>query len=289
MKLKKIVGALGVLMTVTAVGCGSSDNTAKNDITNSPSETVTKGPLSGVEEDVPGGIEITKPVQEEEFSYELQYSLKEESEEEKDGEFVYFKSAINYPVFEGKYAENMNRFVASLTEGVREELFTARDNAKFDYEESKNDEYRIAMFPEEEEYIVSCIRNKEQYYTLFTKWFSYSGGAHPNTFCKAYVVDVTKGEEESFENMIRPYGVSVEEVVEFAMTRIQSEHGDELFETDDESALKEWIHMFTQENQWYLNDKGLVLFANPYDIAAYAYGMIECEISYEELEQGLKK
>ncbi len=275
MKIKSAVALVGVLVSVAVIGCGSGEDIPPGQTTNPPEETVMTGMPSAEGED--------------EFPYELKFRSEEESEEEKDGEFVYFKSAVNYPVFEGKYAENMNRFVATLTEVFRQELSAAKDNAEFDYEESQNDEYRIAMFPEEEEFVVSCPWGKGQYYTLFTKWFSYSGGAHPNTFCKAYVVDMTKGEKETLENIIRPYGLTTENIVSFATERIRNEHGEELFETDDETALEERIYEFIRGNQWYLNDKGLILFANPYDIAAYAYGMIECEISYEELEQGLKK
>lgn len=289
MKKKRAVTVVGVILAVAALGCRTPGNTQEEDVTGTPTETVTKIPLSESEDGEKITTEPAKSLQDEEFPYELQCSFKEETEEEKDGEFVYFKSAVSYPVFEGKYAENINRFVATVTENFREELPSARENAKFDYEESKGNEYRILMFPEEEEFVVSCLWNKEQYHTLYTKRFSYSGGAHPNTFCKAYVVDLTDGEKETFEDMIRPYGVTTEEVVSFATDRIRKEHGEELFETDDESALEEWVYGFTKENQWYFNENGLVLFANPYDIAAYVYGMIECEISYEELEQGLKK
>ena len=137
--------------------------------------------------------------------------------------------------------------------------------------------------------MVSWLWGREQYQTLFTKWFSHSGGAHPNTFCKAYVVNLTDGGQETFESMIQPYGLTTERVVTFATERIRKEHGEDLFETDSDDTLEEWVYEFTRENQWYFNEKGLVLFANPFDIAPYAYGMIECEISYEELEQGLKK
>ena len=106
---------------------------------------------------------------------------------------------------------------------------------------------------------------------------------------KTYVVDMTDGYKETFESMIRPYGVTTEEVVAFATARIRAEHGEALFPTDDEDYLEDWVYLFTQMEQWYFNENGLVLFANPYDIAPYAAGVLECEISYEELEQGLKK
>ena len=285
MKKKSLVVIMGVVMMLVIAGCSAPEKKQKEEVTKAPVEDITEGP----EEVTPTeAVEVTAPAQEEN-PYELSFTDKEEEEEATDGDFVYFKSAIHYPVFTGNYAENMNRFVNSLLEGFREELSEASESARYDYEESKTNEYGMQIFPEAEELTLSCVWSKEQIMVLKAEYYSNAGGAHPNVFYKTYVVDVTDGYKETFESMIRPYGVTTDEVVSFATARIQAEHGEELFPTDDENQLENWVYLFTQMEQWYFNESGLVLFANPYDIAAYAYGMIECEISYEELEQGLKK
>lgn len=287
MKKKCLFVLMGATVMLALAGCGVSEDKPKEEVTKALAETVTEVP-----EDVAPteAVEITAPAQDgEDFPYELTFSDEEETEEIKDGDVTYFTSSIRYPVFEGNYADNMNRFVASLTEVFRETLPEAEENAKYDYEESKENAYGMQIFPEAEELTVSCVWSKEQIMVLRAEYYSNMGGAHPNTFSKAYVVDMTDGYKETFESMIKPYGLTTDEVVAFATARIQAEHGDELFPTDDEDALESWVYMFTQMHQWYFNEKGLVLYANPYDIAAYAYGTIACEISYEELEQGLKK
>ncbi len=287
---KRMIVLLGVLSLAVLAGCGAEEEKKAGELTMPPVETLTEIPEPTEEVTPTGDVKITTSVQEdEEQPYEVQFTETDEVTEEKDGDFVYFKSAIHYPVFKGKNAAQMNRFVTSLVEAFRETLPDAKENAKFDYDESKTNAYGGLVFPEVEEFTVSCIWGKEQYQSVFVRHFSDIGGVHPNTYCKAYVVDVTDGYKETFESMLRPYGVTTDEVVAFATTRIQAEHGEELFPTDDENELESWVYLFTQMDQWYFNENGLVLFANPYDIAAYAYGMIECEISYEELEQGLKK
>lgn len=288
MKKKGITVFLGVLAMVAVVGCKAPENVKKEDVTKAPAENVTKVPEEGATPTEK--TEIAEPVQSgEDFPYELTFSDKEETEEAKDGDITYFMSAIRYPVFEGNHADNMNRFVSSVVEAFRETLPDAEENAKFDYEESKENAYGMQIFPEAEELTVSFVRSKDRIAVLKAEYYSNMGGAHPNTFCKTYVVDMTDGYKETFESMIKPYGLTADDVVMFATERIRAEHGEELFPTDDEDELETWVSLFTQTDQWYLNENGLVLFANPYDIAAYAYGMIECEISYEELEQGLKK
>ena len=288
MKKKSLLVLAGVLMMFVAAGCGAAEDKQKEDVTKAPAESVTKVPEENVKPT--DAAEATKEPQEDEKApYELSITFQEETEEATDGEFVYFMSGIHYPVFEGQYADNMNRFVTSLVEEFREVLPDAKESAYYNYEEMKNAGFGLQMFPETEELTVSRGWANQQTVVVKAEYYSYTGGAHPNMAYKAYVVDMTDGYKETFEAMIEPYGLTTEEVVDFAVARLREEHGEELFETDDAGTLKNRVSMFTETNQWYLNENGLVLFANPYDIAAYVYGVIECEISYEELEQGLKK
>lgn len=278
MKGKSVIAFLGLLSILTAAGCGVPAGKQKEEVVKIPVADVTVAPTSTA----PEGEAAKLP-------YELRFSGKEEAEEATDGDFVYFRSSLYYPVFEGSYADNMNRFVTSVTESFRESLPSAKENAKFDYEDSLSGEYEAPIFPEEEEFTVSCLWSKEQYMTLFTRCVSSTGGAHPNVFCQAYVVNLTNGFAESLEQMLKPYGLTTESVAEFVTEKLLAEYGKDLYAYDAKDRLKEDVSRFLQESQWYFNEKGLVVFANPYEIAAYARGMVECEISYEELEQGLKK
>lgn len=277
MKRKNLILCIGLFVIFSMTGCGVSGEKQKENTTNTPVEVVTKGP----ENNGPGEDEVQP--------YELAFVGKEETEEAKDGDFVYFKSSLYYPVFEGEYADNMNRFVTSVTESFREFLPDAKENAKFDYEDFLLGEYATSIFPEEEVFSVSCLWSKEPYITLFTKGVSSTGGAHPNVYCRSYVVNMTNGCPETVEGMLEPYGITTEELAEYVLEQIQTEHGEVLYPFDNAGDLEKEVYRFLQEHQWYFNEEGMVVFANPYEIAAYAYGMIECDISYEVLEEGLKK
>lgn len=287
MKRKTVLKITAVLAVLFVSGCGTGAKGGP-EATIPPVEAVTGAPVQEPKETMSPEEEMTGGGKEE-IASGLRYFFREEAEEAKDGEFVYFKSSMYYPVFEGKNADAMNEFVASLAEPFRECLPEARENAKFDYEESLTVDYVVSIFPEEEEFIVSCLWETEQYVTLFVQSVSDTGGVHPNVSCRAYVVNVVDATAESFEDMLEPYGLTKEEIVVYTTEKLRTEHGEILYCYGDIPALEKDVERLVQNHQWYFNENGLVLFSNAYEIAAYAYGMIECEISYEELEQGLKK
>ncbi len=66
--------------------------------------------------------------------------------------------------------------------------------------------------------------------------------------------------------------------------------GEEYYGDDGESYLfddaQETIGTIVDEGeQWYFNDNGIVVYANPYDIATYAYGILRFEVPYSALEE----
>lgn len=221
---------------------------------------------------------------------ELQYSFLEEADESEANDVVYFRSSILYPVFtKGDGTEILNGFVGNLLETFRQELPKCEENAKYDYEDSLNGEFIDFLFPEEQEYSVNVLWQNAQWIVLQVQNYSNFGGAHPNQHGVAYVVNKTDGTLAGSEEFLETYGLTAEEVAVYAAGKIREAEGDALYITDSEDALTEWVTEFLKGNQWYPTENGLMLFANPYDIAPYAYGIIECEIPYEVLEQGLKK
>lgn len=60
------------------------------------------------------------------------------------------------------------------------------------------------------------------------------------------------------------------------------ENGQSIFFEDFEAAIGGLIDA---GSNWYLNDEGLVVYANPYDIAPYSCGVLMFEIPYSALEE----
>lgn len=269
--MKRFCVILCILGTVWFVGCGENEQP----------ETKTPTP-------VPTVTEAAAPVVSD--ATELKYSFLDEANEAVDGETTYFTSSVVYPVFtEGDGAEAVNAFMETLLAKFRLYLPEAEENAKYDYEEFKNGEYPGFIFPEVQEYTVSVPWQDAEKLVLYVQNYSNAGGAHPNMFGMAYVINKEDGSRKESKTILAEYGLTVEETAEYAAERIREKDGDALYATDSDEELTEWVVAFLEGNGWYLTENGLMIFANPYDIAPYAYGVIECEISYEELEQGLKK
>ena len=209
MKKKGMLAFMAVLIMFLAAGCQKGEENRKEEALRPWSDALTEMPVQEIE----GTVSQNPGAEQEEKISELKISFREETEEEKDGDFVDFKSILYYPVFSGENAEAMNRFAETITETFREVLPEAKENAKFDFEDSLLGEYIVSIFPEKEELIISSLWETEQYITLFAKSVSSTGGVHPNVSCRAYVVDVTTGEAKSMEQMLKPYSLTTESVV----------------------------------------------------------------------------
>lgn len=218
---------------------------------------------------------------------DLSCSLQKEADSAKIGEVTYFSYEILYPVYEGEGAEAMNAFIQAVTAAFRENLPFAREQALADYQETEN--LSVFPFPETEELSVRTMAETEEWISFLVLWYSDTGGAHPNSCYQSYVVKKKGAEEVTIAEVLSEYSLSVEEAAEYAAEKVRIAAGGDLETFWEPENLEVSMRSILEKKQWYLTENGLVLFANPYELAAYVYGTIECEISYEELQQGLKK
>lgn len=213
--------------------------------------------------------------------------LRWETEEHsaKEGDVEVFRSKLVYPVFEGGCADVLNEFVLSMIGGFRLRLPLSEENARLNYAEYSGEEIEYA-FPEEEELDITIAAETEEWISFSSRWYTYTGGPHPNTYCKAYVRRKADGGEIKIEEYLEQYVLTPEETAAYAAEKVLAVSEEGMFW--DEEGLPEAFLKILEEDQWYLTEKGLMLFANPYELAAYVYGKIEYEIPYEVLQQGLK-
>lgn len=108
---------------------------------------------------------------------------------------------------------------------------------------------------------------------------SYTGGAHGNTEEFGLTFDLSTGELLTVEDIAEDLEGLKSHVAESVTA--QAAEMDEGTITGDIDAFAEGV---LDTEQWYLNEEGLVVFASPYEIAAYAVGTISFTIPYSELE-----
>ena len=91
------------------------------------------------------------------------------------------------------------------------------------------------------------------------------------------LADIAKNEEQ-LKTFIKNY------VIGLAAGDEYKENGESIFFDDLESSIGALVD---SGSNWYLNDTGLVVYANPYDIAPYSCGVLLFEIPYSALEEFL--
>ncbi len=91
------------------------------------------------------------------------------------------------------------------------------------------------------------------------------------------LADIAKNEEQ-LKTFIKNY------VIGLAAGDEYKENGESILFEDFETAIGELVDA---GSNWYLNDEGLVVYANPYDIAPYSSGVLLFEIPYSALEEFL--
>jgi len=114
----------------------------------------------------------------------------------------------------------------------------------------------------------------------------YSGGTHPNSVQVAYNLDVENRKLLRLEDVITEEGAGelaklVRAGVDEKFTVIDGGNG--LFE-DYGATIDNSMTYGSMTPYWYLNDAGLVIFYNQYELGPYAAGIIKVELPYAALE-----
>ena len=114
----------------------------------------------------------------------------------------------------------------------------------------------------------------------------YSGGSHPNSVQVAYNMDI------SGQRLLRLEDVIAEEAAPELARMVQAavdekfafiDGGNGLFEDYADTIAATMVYG-NMTPYWYLNDQGLVIFYNQYELGPYAAGIIKAELPYADLE-----
>ncbi len=133
---------------------------------------------------------------------------------------------------------------------------------------------------------IGVARHDETVVSLIAVSSLYSGGTHPNSVQVAYNLDIDNQrllrledviEEKSAPELARMVRDGVDE--KFAVI----DGGNGLFEDYGDTIANSMIYG-NMTPYWYLNDNGLVVFYNQYELGPYAAGIIKVELSYADLE-----
>jgi hypothetical protein len=124
--------------------------------------------------------------------------------------------------------------------------------------------------------------NKGNIFAIDYMEYSYTGGAHPNTYVTFKNFNLSDGEEIALDQIISTDKQS-------KLTKIAEAEFRKLKELTSDADLGQAGFWF-ENNEFYLNenfliiDSSLVFYYNNYEITAYAFGPTELEITFSKIE-----
>ena len=133
---------------------------------------------------------------------------------------------------------------------------------------------------------LGIARHDEAVVSLISLSSLYSGGSHPNSVQTAYNMDISGQRLLCLEDVIAEQ--SVQQLAALVQAGVDSKFamidgGNGLF-ADYADIIATSMIYGNMTPYWYLNDVGLVIFYNQYELGPYAAGIIKVELPYADLE-----
>lgn len=133
---------------------------------------------------------------------------------------------------------------------------------------------------------LGIARHDETVVSLISLSSLYSGGSHPNSVQTAYNLDIENQRLLQLEDILTESGAA--ELAELVRASVDEKFalidgGNGLFD-DYASTIDTSMSWGSMTPYWYLNDTGLVIFYNQYELGPYAAGIIKVELPYESLD-----
>ena len=137
----------------------------------------------------------------------------------------------------------------------------------------------------EAERTVDVERADGRILSLYFNEYSFLGGAHGSYVGKAYVFDTKTGTLLTLQDLTPDYEAFSSFVAQKMVEQAQNDE-DMREEISPFIPEEDWERSFARllrEGSWYLDDEGLVLFSQLYELASYAAGIQSFTVSYEDL------
>lgn len=191
----------------------------------------------------------------------------------------------------------------SLDKDNEESMELAReayeDNADYLKEATQSGEN---VTPYEMDSAVLVKRADERVVSYVREDFSQLGGAHPSTYFTGKNYDAKTGEELSLKDVVSNYDGVYQYVLDELAQREKEDGNENCYFDGYEDTVKEMFYGASDtgstdtaegseesglypdmqaEVQWYLEDDGLTVIFNDYDIAPYAYGPSVVKIPFD--------
>lgn len=297
---KWIIGFLCVLTLTSLWGCKRTQQEPQ------PSESVTvTGPaVQNSEPAMPTQTEeattpstetepsVPAPEEEVPSLVTLTLDTYHEKDEAQDGAqlftFLYQDVAVSMPD-NGEAAEKINQFFADLHEVAATYAQGPRSLAKENY--TKINDWAAYYY----ETKFQTARVDEAVISLSGDAVEFTGGMHPETTLISYNFNSETGNQLSLGDILTTgdmaqalYLKVMDKLEEFASA--QSKSTDLIFLEGYLDTVQEHFNLSHDSSEsWYFTGEGICFYFSPYEIAPYAVGPIQVELTYQDLTGILKE
>lgn len=245
-------------------------------------ETPEEAPVSTPEAvTTPSPVVETTPVPMEVPEGRLFVSMHSETGElySDDGQHLLMSYNYQTPVVGGTNAEAINAVLQEKWSAYFEPMLTGMEKAaREDYVWRQQQDMEPVPYGFSRK--VSVARGDETVISFLLDDYSFSGGAHGYA-SRVAMTFRSDGTQLGFDDL----SADPEALRSFCVEYMKElSHSAEFAQYSFHYDYYEILPALVADGTWYLGDRGLVIVANPYDIAPYAFGRIEFVVPYERLE-----
>ncbi|WP_177214758.1 DUF3298 and DUF4163 domain-containing protein [Anaeromicropila populeti] len=163
--------------------------------------------------------------------------------------------------------QSINYFLEmQKAEALLQEKSLLADSVEF------NKYYRTIPF--ESQTIIEITYNQNNLISFLKTNFVYAGGAHPNTTRSSYTFSLTTGEQVNLINITKKKPFEIKQaIINIFLEKIKKnpeQFFPEAINTIENTPLSDF--------HYYINDNGIIIYFNPYEIAPYVAGFVEAKL-----------
>lgn len=189
-----------------------------------------------------------------------------------------------YPELSG--ADNPN--AAKFNALAKQEVMKTIAAFKQDMSEQTAEDLKLAKERGSSNYVeigYSVVYADNNFASLNFSENSYEGGAHPNHQSFTINYDLKNGRELALADLFKPGANYLKVISDYSIAKLKAETGD----MSDDDWLKSGAGAEAKNfSSWNINEKGLIINFDPYQVAAYAAGPQTVIIPFEKLKNILK-
>lgn len=281
--MKKLCKLMTLVLVITTVlsGCTSQMNLPESNEPESVSENA--GETGSVNE---AAVEVEaseNAAEEADYAAIVPVSCKQEfCDKSSEDDRLYVQGSYDILGVSADGFERLNESLQSLNKERQEEIVSQVD----EYYEMGVSDIEAGDIPDEwlsfsSEYHADVVRSDEKLVSILEIFYSFAGGAHPNTYYRSVNFDTKTGKKLGIEDVVSDREAFIKSLEEETLKSIDK---DMLIVDNVSEVIKELMDETVSENEltFIMDYEGLEVVFSPYELTAYAAGAQRVRLSYAD-------